>query len=157
MPHRAVSAWPGAVIVPLIDVLGIPVQAICCKHWPLVQVGPAHVFATPPPPQVWPEGQVPQLGVSPPQPSPTTPQVAPAWRQVRGVHDPLPLPPHVNSAPPPPQVAGGVHVPQSITLPQPSPTGPHVAFWDAHVDRPQPALPSPDDVLVSTSPSDGAP
>jgi hypothetical protein len=46
----------------------------------------------------------------------------------------------VNGVPPPPQVSGAVQLPQSITPPQPSPIGPHVAFADAHVTRPQVAL-----------------
>jgi hypothetical protein len=144
------------VTVPVIVVLVVAVQAITCEHSGPVQAGAAaHVFATPAPPQVSPVPQVPQLAVSPPQPSATTPHVAPAWAHVRGVHDPGPLPPpHVNRVPPPPQVSGAVHVPQSITPPQPSPIGPHVAFRDAHVTRPHPG-PSVD-ASLSGSPSEGA-
>src|SRR5512140_385160 len=137
----------------------MPVHAICCRHRPLVHVGPAHTFGTPPPPQVCPDGHVPQLAVTPPQPSETMPHVAPAIAHVRGVHVlPLPVPPpHVNNAPPPPQVWGAMHEPQSIVPLHPSPIGPHVAFCDAHVLRPHPAaLPSP--VLESSpSPSIGVP
>jgi hypothetical protein len=140
MPHVAVSVCPGAVIVPVICVLVVGVHAICWLHRP-VHAGPAHLLATPPPPQVWPDGHVPQLGVRPPQPSATTPHSAEVCAHVRGVHEPLPLPPHVNGVPPP-QVSGAVQLPQSITPPQPSPIGPHVAFSDAHVTRPQAPLSS---------------
>jgi hypothetical protein len=37
------------------------------------------------------------------------------------------MPPHLYGVPPPPQVAGAVHVPQLMTLPQPSPIEPHSA------------------------------
>jgi len=37
VPHVAVLVWPGAVIVPVIVVLGRPVHAICCEH-----KGPVH-------------------------------------------------------------------------------------------------------------------
>jgi hypothetical protein len=133
------------VIVPLIDVVGIIAQSICCKHKPVVQAGPvAHVFGVVPTPQVWPDGQVPQLAVRLPQPSETSPHVAPACAQVRGVHEPLPLPlpPHVNSVPPPPQLSGDVQLPQSTWPPQPSPIGPHIAFCDAHVASVHAALPA---------------
>src|SRR5580704_3741270 len=50
-------------------------------------VGAPHTLGTPPPPQVWPAGQVPQLAVSPPQPSPCTPHLPGNAAQVSGVHD----------------------------------------------------------------------
>src|SRR5262245_10826699 len=103
-----------------------------------VHAGPgAQTFATPPAPHTSPLPHLPQLAVKPPQPSATAPQLAPACAHVRGVHEPPPPPPHVNNAPPPPHVSGAVHEPQSIVPPQPSPIGPHVAFIDAHVTRPQ--------------------
>jgi hypothetical protein len=103
------------VIVPLIDVFGIMPQSIWLLQRPVVHAGPvAHVFGVEPAPHVWPVGHVPQLAVRFPQPSETSPQVAPACAHVRGVQDPpLPLPPHVNNVPPPPQVSGEVQVPQS--------------------------------------------
>jgi hypothetical protein len=42
-------------------------------------------------------------------------------------------PPHWLATPPPPHVAGGVHVPQLIVAPQPSPIGPQFAAAWAHV------------------------
>ena len=68
---------------------------------------------------------MPQLGVRPPQPSenwPQQPELMPAAAQVcahvSGVQAGLP---HMPGVPPPPQVAGGVHVPQSgVRPPQPS-------------------------------------
>jgi hypothetical protein len=155
-------------MVPLIDVFGIIEQSFCCRHKPVVQAGPvAHVFGVEPAPQVSPEPHVPQLAVSPPQPSATTPHVAPACAHVRGVHDPpLPVPPHVNSAPPPPQLSGDVQLPQSIEPPQPSPIGPHIAFCAEHDVSPHVALPLPFPLPLSpslvtiasaTSPSDGTP
>src|ERR1019366_8886683 len=55
-----------------------------------------------------------------PAPAPTpAPAPAPASRVT-------PIP-HCPGVPPPPQLAGGVHVPQlAIRLPHPSPAGPHV-------------------------------
>jgi len=150
--------WPGAVTVPVIVVFDMFVHASCCKHRP-VHAGPPHTFAVPPPPHVCPVGHAPQFAVSPPQPSATTPHWAPAWAHERGVHPPPPPPPpQVNGVPPPPQVSGAVHVPQSITPPQPSPIGPQVAFRDAHVTRPQPAASTVVVVLSSpTAPSVDAP
>src|SRR5438874_1751036 len=66
----------------------------------------------------------------PPQPSPMGPQLAPAAAQVRGVQAGGP---HTLGVPPPPQVSGAVHMPQSSTPPQPSPTGPQLAPASAHV------------------------
>jgi hypothetical protein len=42
-----------------------------------------HTFGVPPPPQTWPDAQVPQLSV-PPQVSPTVPQLVPSWAHVFG-------------------------------------------------------------------------
>jgi len=131
--------------VPLIDVFGIMPQFIWLLHRPVVHAGPvAHVFGVLPAPHVIPVGHVPQLGVTLPQPSATTPQVAPACAQSRGVHAcplPLPPPPHSKLVPPPPHVSGDVQLPQSIWPPQPSPIGPHIAFWAEHELRLHVALP----------------
>jgi hypothetical protein len=51
------------------------------------------------------------------------------------------VPPHWLGTPPPPHVCGSVHDPQSITPPQPSPIGPHVACADAQVTSVQPVSP----------------
>jgi hypothetical protein len=82
----------------------------------------------PPPPQVWPAGHVPHIR-SPPQPSDTGPQVAPALAQVRGTHALLPPPgtPHTLARPPPPQASAPAQVPHISSPPQPSATGPQVA------------------------------
>ncbi len=109
--------------------------------------GPAHWFAMPPAPQVSPEGHVPQSAVTPPQPSATTPHIAPASEHVRFVHTPLPLPaspelPHWKWTPLPPQVSPVGQLPQSIVPVQPSPIRPHIACSDAQVLSPQLLLPS---------------
>jgi hypothetical protein len=59
-----------------------------------------------------------------PQPSPAGPQLTPACAQLSGTH---PLEPaHWPGIPPPPQVCGGVQVPQlAMTPPQPLLAGPH--------------------------------
>lgn len=50
-------------------------------------VPPPHMFGVPPPPHDCPVGQVPQFGVSPPQPSPWRPQVPfGKFAHVFGVH-----------------------------------------------------------------------
>ncbi len=70
--------------------------------------------------------------------------------QVRGVHGPRP---HTPGIPAPPQVNGGVQLPHSITLPQPSPAGPQWRPWSAqvcgwHAGEPQaPAVPLPPQVV----------
>ncbi|HEX7700877.1 MAG TPA: hypothetical protein VF403_09150, partial [Kofleriaceae bacterium] len=119
--------------VPVIVVWGWFVHAFCCAHKPVHACTP-HVFATPFAPHSSPVAHVPQLCVSPPQPFASTPQLAApqAW----GTHAPLPVPPpHSKWVPSPPQKSGAVHAPQSIALPQPSPTGPQVAFALAQVTR----------------------
>jgi hypothetical protein len=50
-----------------------------------VHVGAPHTPGVPPPPHVWPAGQLPQLR-SPPQPSGAGPHWTPACAQVSGVH-----------------------------------------------------------------------
>jgi hypothetical protein len=61
------------------------------------------------------------------------PQVAPLLAQVT-----VDLQPHAPSVPPPPQVSGGVHVPQLRTCPQPSESMPQVTPDAAHVVGAQP-------------------
>ena len=73
---------------------------------------------------------------SPPHPSETGPQFAPAIAHVRGTQPDVP--PHRLGIPPPPQVCGDVHEPQLMIPPQPSPTGPQVAPADSQVTSPQP-------------------
>ena len=85
-------------------------------HWPGV----------PPPPHVCGGVQVPQLGISLPQPSPAGPQLMFWSWQLFGVQLPPGGAPHWPGTPPPPHVWGGVHVPQlAMRFPQPSPAGPH--------------------------------
>jgi hypothetical protein len=83
-----------------------------------VQLEP-HWFGVPPPPQVSPFEQVPQLTV-PLQPSVCEPQVALAAVQasvcVSGTQAGAP---HSNGTPPPAQVSSPLHVPQSMKPPQP--------------------------------------
>src|SRR5262245_1456778 len=88
-----------------------PQLAPACAHVRGVHEGAPHWLATPPPPQVAGDVQVPHERM-PPQPSPTAPQIAPACAHVRGVHGGTP---HWLAAPAPPQLAGGAHIPQSIT------------------------------------------
>jgi hypothetical protein len=75
----------------------------------------------PPPPQVWPMGQVPQSSWLP-QPSPAGPHEIACWAQLFAVHGAVPQTPDF---PPPPQVSPTLQLPHWITLPQPSPAGPH--------------------------------
>jgi len=97
-----------------------------------MQGGAPHTRSPPPPPHVWLPEQVPHWSVFP-QPSPMGPQLT-AWAaQLLGVQL-LPVP-HTLAVPPPPQVSPGTGqvAPQSIWLPQPSPTGPQSAPSSAHV------------------------
>ena len=86
------------------------------------QVGPPHIPGVPPPPQVWPAGQLPQFSI-PPQPSSLGPHCSFREAQVAGMQAPLPQTPGL---PPPPQISGGVQVPQLRTPPQPSPAAPQL-------------------------------
>jgi hypothetical protein len=70
-----------------------------------------------------PLAHVPQFAVRPPQPSAWTPQVAPSDPQVAGVQLGAP---HLPGVPPPPQLSGGVQLPQSTSPPHPFPVLPHV-------------------------------
>ena len=68
---------------------------------------------------------MPQLSMTLPQPSPAGPQLTFRLWQVWGTH-PL-VPPQTPPVPPPPHVAGGMHVPQfAMVPPQPSGAGPHM-------------------------------
>lgn len=96
-----------------------------------VQVGAPHWLGTPPPPQIVPpvHWDVPQSRM-PPQPSATLPHSFDA-HVVFGTHVPPSapdtLPPPQTLGPPPPQISGGVHVPQLAVTPlQPSGCGPHM-------------------------------
>lgn len=86
-----------------------------------------HTLGRPPPPQLCPTGQLPHSR-SPPQPSETGPQFAPAIAHVRGTQPEDP--PQRLGTPPPPQVCGAAHVPQLRMTPQPSPIGPQLAPAD---------------------------
>jgi hypothetical protein len=68
---------------------------------------------------------------SPPQPSATGPHaLGPKSAHVFALHDGAPQTPDM---PPPPHAAGGAHVPQSSTFPQPSPAGPQLNPRLSHV------------------------
>jgi hypothetical protein len=97
-----------------------PVQVSGTQHVP------PHWPAFPPPPQISQPGQVPQVAMVPPQPSGmAVPHEKPRLEHVWGVHAPASTAPHVPGVPPPPQVSGGVQVPQFAVLPpQPSGYGP---------------------------------
>ena len=87
------------------------------------QVGAPQTLAMPPPPQVWPVGQLFPQSTAPPQPSPIVPQYwPPGSEQVRlGVH---PTWPQTWATPPPPQAWPVGQSPQSICASQPLPTTP---------------------------------
>ncbi len=131
--RRDPEAWPGAVTMPVIRVLGCAGHASRCWQSP-VHGGTAHWFGTPAPPHTSAPTHVPQR-IRAPHPSETRPHVAPTSAQVRGVHG---RSPHWNGVPlPPPQTCPAGHVPQSVwTSPQPSPIGPQVAPTEAHVTFP---------------------
>ena len=82
---------------------------------------PPHWFAFPPPPQVRGGEHAPHMR-SPPHPSATGPQLAPASAQVRGVQTYVP---QALGMPPPPQIWPAGQLPHWRTPPQPSPAGPH--------------------------------
>src|SRR5262245_55921831 len=91
-----------------------------------------HTEGFPAPPQISGAVQLPHWR-SPPQPSATGPQFAPASAQVRGVQRGASAPPSAAApvphtlGPPPPQVWPVGQAPQSSRLPQPSATGPQFA------------------------------
>ena len=87
-------------------------RAVCTTH--------PQTLGVPPPPQVWPAGQLPHWR-RPPQPSPAGPQLTPSAAQVVGVH----ALPQTKGVPPPPQVWPAGQLPHWMTPPQPSPEGPH--------------------------------
>jgi hypothetical protein len=76
-----------------------------------VQLGVAHWFGTPPPPQICPVGQTPQ-STRFPQPSAIGPQLAFASAHVRGWHVYVELWPQTLALPAPPHVSGSVQSPQ---------------------------------------------
>src|SRR4051812_11806521 len=122
-PKRAGSVPANTVPVTLVSP---PVgQATCWRQRP-TQLSGKQTLATPPPPQVYPVGQAPQVSV-PPQPSPTDPQY---WPPLAGLQVPLVQlagggVPQAPATPPPPQVwPVGQVVPQSSDWPQPSPITP---------------------------------
>jgi hypothetical protein len=80
--------------------------------------------------------QVPQLAMSPPQPSPIGPHVTPRLAHVSGTH-PAGFPHWPLTAPPPHVSPGTVQAPHESMFPQPSPAGPHVMCWLAHVSGTQ--------------------
>ncbi len=53
--------------------------------------------------------------------------------QVSGTQVPASTMPHWLGTPAPPHVAGAVHIPHMMTLPQPSPAGPQPMFCCMHV------------------------
>jgi hypothetical protein len=72
-----------------------------------------HTLGWPPPPHSSPAGHDPPSTpqeTDPPHPSETTPQFIPALQDVTGVHPAFP--PQLLGVPPPPHVAGALHVPQ---------------------------------------------
>ena len=84
---------------------------------------PPHSLGLPPQPQHAGAEQLPQLAVSPPQPSLTGPQFAPQSAQVFLTQATLPAP--QTFGPPPPQISPAlVQLPQLTRAPQPSATGP---------------------------------
>jgi hypothetical protein len=122
-----------------------------------------HWLGVPPPPHVFGAVQRPHR-TTPPQPSPTKPQLSPAGQVM------APVQPHWLGVPPPPQVCGALHVPQLASVPpqpfegvpQLSPSEPHVASVHPHLYR----APVPPHVLgrvqvpllrVPPQPSDGLP
>ena len=126
--------------------------------------GAPHWLKTPPPPQVWGEGQPPvgsQLRRAP-QPSPAGPQPMPSWAQVLGTQ--LAAPPHWLAMPPPPQVWGEGQPPGGSQLrmaPQPSPVGPQaMPSWaqvlGVHAGAPHcPSIPPPPQVWPPGQPPGG--
>jgi hypothetical protein len=111
VPPQPSPAGP-QVMAWLAQVRGLQTPLSMLPHWP----------STPPPPQVWPAGQDPQLSV-PPQPSPAGPQPMPSLAQVSGTQQ---APPQTPSTPPPPQTSQPEQVPQFRLPPQPSPAGPQL-------------------------------
>src|SRR3954454_23266448 len=97
---------------------------------------------TPPPPQVCPVGQAALQVRVPPQPSPMVPQYCapPDW-QVSRMQPAGGGAPQIPASPPPPQLCPAGQVPQSMVLPQPSPTSPQYwPFGHWHITDMQPAI-----------------
>ena len=81
-------------------------------------MGSNHAARPPPPPQISPVGQLPQLAIVPPQPSPDGPQKTFSWTHVNGTH--AVDVPHLFGFPPPPQLPAS-QPPQSSVPPHPFP------------------------------------
>ena len=96
-----------------------------------VHFGLPHSPAFPPPPQVSGWTHLPQSS-KPPHPSPAGPHFRPIAVHVSGVQPSASLLPHSPGFPPPPQVSGATHLPQSSKAPHPSPAGPHFRPSVAH-------------------------
>jgi hypothetical protein len=134
----------GGVNVAHEDAMRPPHPSAC---WPQREetLGSLHVFGThgaappqtlgvPPPPHDWPAGQLAPHCMTPPQPSATSPQFAPACAQVRGVQPPeVPVEPSesgtrfpgdVASKGSPPSPAAPLKPPVPPLLPQPLPRRP---------------------------------
>jgi hypothetical protein len=102
--------------------------------------GAPHTFACPPPPHVWPLGQVPQSMMAP-QPSLMGPQLAFSCAHVFGTHTTCVVL-HWLGMPPAPHAEPVPQVPQlGVRPPQPSPTWPQFAFACAQVRGVQVAPP----------------
>ena len=75
----------GAVTVPLMLVVPLLGQVVCCVQRPVQLVADPQTFGVPPPPHV-PVAHAPPQLTTPPQPSATTPQFWPTGHVVLGVH-----------------------------------------------------------------------
>jgi hypothetical protein len=127
--------------MPVTVVFGMLVHAFCRGAQPGAR-RVAHTFGTPPAPQmIWPVAQLPPIRDAAAAVGDRAALDAAARARHACAAASLP-PPHANNVPSPPQKSGGVHVPHSITPPQPSPIGPHVAF---RLARHQPARRCVDD------------
>ena len=109
-----------------------------CGTQPLI---PPHCPATPPPPHVCGGAHVPQLAMTPPQPSPAGPHITLAGHAC-GVHMPDGGVQHCPETPQPPHVWPDGHGLQSgVRPPQPSAWTPQVFGYAAQVSGTQPVPP----------------
>src|SRR5690606_4862297 len=107
-----------------LTVVVAPFAQASTSHSSPVHSGPVgHTFGIPISPQTPPSGHSPQ-SIVPPQPFPISPQYCPPDSVVHEMGVQFVESPHTFSMPPPPQVFGGAHSPQSSVPPQPSPTSP---------------------------------
>lgn len=124
-----------------------PHDALACAQFRGWQVFAApQTFGVPEPPHVWPDTVHAPHEIVLPQPSAYAPQFNPTGHDVRATQPPstneTPGLPQVLAMPPPPQVSPvAVQLPQLSKPPQPSETGPHVAFKLMHVRGMQPCEP----------------